>query len=98
MTHANGPLTPEGRRRLAVLVVVRGWSLRRAAERFQCSPATAKRWADRFRAGEPLTDRSSRPATSPARLALRTERRIIGLRFSRRWGPRHSSHGSKLSG
>ena len=87
MTHANAPLTPEGRRRLAVLIVDEGWALRRAAERFQCSPATAKRWADRYRVGEPLTDRSSRPRTSPARLPRRTERRIIGLRCTRRWGP-----------
>ena len=87
MTHANAPLTPEGRRRLVVLIVDRGWPLRRAAERFQCSPATAKRWADRYRAGEPLTDRSSRPLTSPNRLPAKTERRIIGLRFTRQWGP-----------
>ncbi|SKF61735.1 transposase for ISMyma06 [Mycobacteroides abscessus subsp. abscessus] len=56
MTHTNAPLTPEGRRRLAVLVAEEGWSLRRVAERFQCSPATAKRWVDRYRAGQPLTD------------------------------------------
>ncbi|GAC58714.1 putative transposase [Gordonia hirsuta DSM 44140 = NBRC 16056] len=87
MTHANAPLTPEGRRRLASLVVDQGWSLRRAAERFQCSPATAKRWADRYRAGQVLTDRSSRPAHSPAQLLRRTERRIIKLRYTRRWGP-----------
>jgi len=87
VTHANAPLTPEGRRRLAVLIVDRGWSLRRAAERFQCSPATAKRWADRYRAGAALTDRSSRPRTSPSRLPQRVERRVIGLRVNRRWGP-----------
>jgi transposase InsO family protein len=34
-----------------------------------------------------MTDRSSRPHTSPARLPLRTERRIVGLRVSRRLGP-----------
>ena len=87
VTHDNAPLTPEGRRRLAVLVVDEKWPLRRAAERFQCSPATAKRWADRYRAGLPLTDRSSRPLASPNRLEQRTERRIIALRFTRRWGP-----------
>lgn len=87
VTHANAPLTPEGRRRLAVLVIEQGWSLRRAAERFQCSPATAKRWVDRFRAGEALTDHSSRPRTCPNRLPQRTERRIIAIRFTRRWGP-----------
>ncbi|MFT3714993.1 MAG: IS481 family transposase [Gordonia sp. (in: high G+C Gram-positive bacteria)] len=87
MTHANAPLTPEGRRRLAVLIVEDGWPLRRAAERFQCSPSTAKRWADRYRAGLPLTDRSSRPRRCPQRISRRLERRIIGLRFTRRWGP-----------
>lgn len=87
MTHANAPLTPEGRRRLAVLIVDDGWSLRRAAERFQCAPATAKRWADRYRAGLALTDRSSRPSSSPRRLPRRTEQRIVSLRFTRRWGP-----------
>jgi transposase len=87
MTHPNAPLTPEGRRRLVVLVVDGGWSLRRAAERFQCSPATASRWTRRYRAGEPLTDRRSRPRHSPARLSRRTERRIVALRFTRQWGP-----------
>lgn len=87
MTHANAPLTPEGRRRLALLITQDGWSLRRAAERFQCSPATAKRWVDRYRSGLPLTDRSSRPRYCPNQLPRRTERRIIALRFTRRWGP-----------
>ena len=87
MVHPNAPLTPEGRRRLAVLIVEEGWTLRRAAERFQCSPATAARWATRYRAGEPLTDRSSRPHHSPSRLPRRTERRIVALRVTRRWGP-----------
>jgi len=80
-------LTPEGRRRLAVLVVERGWTVRRAAERFQCSPATVSRWVRRYRADEPLTDRSSRPWHSPALSSRRTERRIVALRFTRRWGP-----------
>lgn len=61
MTHAHAPFTPEGRARLARLIVEEGWSVRRAAERFPCSPATASRWARRYRAGAPLTDRSSRP-------------------------------------
>src|SRR5690606_3746296 len=52
-----------------------------------CSPATAKRWADRCRAGLPLTDRSSKPLTSPNQLSRTTERRIVALRFTRRWGP-----------
>ena len=87
MVHPNAPLTPEGRRRLAVLIVDEGWTVRQAAERFRCAPATASRWATRYRAGEPLTDRSSRPRCSPVRLPRRTERRIVGLRVTRQWGP-----------
>ena len=87
MTHANAPLAPEGRRRLARLVVEEGWPVRRAAERFQVSPATASRWVGRYRAGQPMEDRSCRPHLSPGRLARRTERRIIALRLNRRWGP-----------
>ncbi|MEZ5209653.1 IS481 family transposase [Gordonia sp. PP30] len=96
MVHANAPLTPEGRRRLAVLIVEDGWPLRRAAQRFQVSLATAKRWADRYRAGQELTDRSSRPQTCPTRLNRRTERRIIGLRFTRRWGPHRIAYHLRL--
>ncbi len=87
MSQSRTPFTAEGRRRLAKLIVVDGWSIRRAAERFQCSPATASKWAARYRAGLPLTDRSSRPHHSPTRLPQRTERRIVALRFTRRWGP-----------
>jgi transposase InsO family protein len=89
LSHANACLTPAGRLRLAQLVVDKGWTLRRAAERWNCSVTTAKRWADRYRqhgrAG--LVDRSSRPVHSPRRTPTRVERRVLGLRVSRRWGP-----------
>lgn len=89
MVHANACLTPRGRTKLALAIVEQGWSIRRAAERFQCSPATAKKWADRYRSGgeAAMEDRSSRPNTSPNRTPTRTERRIVNLRFTRRWGP-----------
>lgn len=87
MTHANAPLTPVGRLRLASLIIDDGWPVRRAAERFQVSPATASRWASRHRAGLPMTDLSSRPHRSPNRTPQRLERRIVALRFTRRWGP-----------
>ena len=92
MTHANAPLTPEGRRRLAVLIVEDGWPVRRAAERFQVSPATASRWSHRYRAGLPMTDFTSRPHSSPNRTPLRLERRIVKLRYCRRWGPHRISY------
>jgi hypothetical protein len=55
----------------------------------QCSPATAKKWADRYRTlgGDGMADASSRPRRSPNRTPVRTERRIVALRFCRRWGP-----------
>ena len=87
MTHANAPLTPEGRRRLAVAIVEEKWTVQRAAERFQVSSATAAKWAGRYRRGEPMTDRSSRPHTAPRRCSRRLEQRIVSLRYSRRWGP-----------
>ena len=49
MVHRNAPLSETGRLRLARCVVDEGWPLRRAAERFQVSHATAARWAARYR-------------------------------------------------
>jgi transposase InsO family protein len=87
--HRNAPLTETGRLRLARCVIEDGWPLRRAAERFQVSPTTAQRWAERYRQfGETgMSDLSSRPRTSPRRTPTRTERRIIKVRLLRRWGP-----------
>ncbi len=69
MPHRNAPLTETGRLRLARCVVDDGWPLRRAAERFQVAVTTAKRWAGRYRQyGEAgMSDRSSRPHSSPRR-------------------------------
>ena len=94
MPHRNAPLTETGRLRLAQCVVKDGWALRRAAERFQVSPTTAQRWAERYRQfGEAgMADRSSRPRTSPRRTPTRTERRIIKVRVLRRWGPARIAH------
>ncbi|MFB8775485.1 leucine zipper domain-containing protein, partial [Streptomyces broussonetiae] len=85
MPHRNAPLTETGRLRLARCVVEDNWPLRSAAERFQVSPTTAQRWADRYRQfGEAgMCDRSSRPRTSPRRTPTRTERRIIKVRLLR---------------
>lgn len=94
MPHRNAPLTETGRLRLARCVVEDGWTLRRAAERFQVSATTAPRWADRYRThGEAgMSDLSSRPHTSPRRTPTRTERRIIKVRLLRRWGPARIAH------
>ncbi|MGV6994232.1 leucine zipper domain-containing protein, partial [Gordonia sp. YY1] len=89
MSHRNAPLTELGRLRLARCVVEDGWSICRAAERFQVAPTTAQRWVRRYREHGPagMVDRSSRPHCSPNRTPTRTERRIIKVRVLRRWGP-----------
>ena len=89
MSHRNAPLSETGRLRLARCVVEDGWSLRRAAERFQVAVTTAARWSSRYRALGPagMADRSSRPHRSPNQTPTRTERRIIKVRVIRRWGP-----------
>ncbi|GAA3893210.1 IS481-like element ISMsm9 family transposase [Leifsonia kafniensis] len=89
VTHANAKLTPAGRLQLVNLVVDGGWKQSRVAERFQCHRATVSKWVARYRAeGEAgLADHSSRPKHSPKQTAQRTERRIVALRVTRRWGP-----------
>lgn len=89
MSHANAPLTQTGRLRLARCVVDDGWPLARAAERFGVSVTTTKRWADRYRAHgyQGMADRPSRPRRCPNQTPVRRERRVIGMRVARRWGP-----------
>lgn len=89
MSHANACLTPNGRLRLAQLVVDQGWTQARAAERWNCSITTVRRWVRRYRelGRSGMVDRSSRPHRSPRRTPTQRERRVVGLRVSRRWGP-----------
>ncbi|MGO1948986.1 MAG: IS481 family transposase [Mycobacteriaceae bacterium] len=97
MTHRNAPLTPTGRARIVALVVDDHWPQRRVAERFGVSPATVNRWVSRHRAGYGLDDRSSRPKTCPHQLSRRRERRIVNLRFTRRWGPHRIGYHLELA-
>jgi transposase InsO family protein len=87
--HANATLTERGRLKLAQCVVEQQWPLRRAADRFQVSVTTAKRWADRYRelGAAGMVDRSSRPHRSPSRTPAPLERKVLHLRATRRWGP-----------
>ena len=89
VTHARAALNPSGRLKIAQLVINDGWAQARVAERFQVARGTVSKWVTRYRAeGEAgLLDRSSRPRRSPNQTARRTERRIVALRVTRRWGP-----------
>jgi transposase InsO family protein len=88
-THANAALTPRARLRLARLVVDQGWSIPRAAERYDVSWRTAKKWADRYRAEGPagMADRSSRPHRQANRTPRPVVRKIVHLRWKQRLGP-----------
>jgi transposase InsO family protein len=84
MLHGNAALSWQGRRRLAVRVVVEGWTLSAAAEAAGVSVRCARKWTGRYRAeGElGLCDRSSAPRrvanrTAPERVeAIRSLRRL----------------------
>jgi len=96
MPHANAPLSELGRLRLARFCVLNGGTQAQAAERFQVSVTTVRRWTTRYRciaaSGRTptvadMTDRSSRPHRCPTRTRPRLERKIKHLRTSKRLGP-----------
>jgi len=89
VTHANAALTPKARLKLGRLIVDDGWPIARAAERFQVSWPTAKRWADRYaQQGEAgMADRSSRPHSQPNKTPQPTVRKIVHLRWKHKLGP-----------
>src|SRR5215203_3969592 len=88
-THANAALTPRARLRLARLIVDQGWPIPRAAERYDVSWKTAKKWADRYESEGPtgMVDRSSAPHHQPNRTPAPVVRRIVHLRWKQRLGP-----------
>ncbi|WP_395659963.1 IS481 family transposase, partial [Nocardioides sp.] len=88
-THANAALTPRARLKLARLIVEQDWPVPRAAERYDVSWKTAKKWADRYRAEGPagMLDRSSRPHRQPNRTPAPVVRKIVHLRWKQRLGP-----------
>lgn len=98
VTHARAALNPAGRLKIAQFAVNDGWAQARVAERFQISRGTVSKWVARYRAeGKAgLEDRSSRPRHSPNQTARRTERRIVALRVTRRWGPHRIGYHLRL--
>jgi transposase InsO family protein/transposase-like protein len=89
VSHANAALTPRARLRLARLVVDQGWPIARAAERYDVSWPTARRWAGRYGRLGPagMGDASSRPRHSPNTTPQPVVRKIVHLRWKQRLGP-----------
>jgi transposase len=86
--HAHARLTPRGRATVFELVEA-GMTVTAACLASRVSRRFYYRWLPRWRAGREtaLVDRSSRPRSSPPRLALDQEALVVGLRRRRGWGP-----------
>ena len=85
--HPRAKLGPAARYELCQAIAA-GASMRSAARAFSVAPATAHKWWHRFRSGESLRDRSSRPHHSPRTLPLTEQERICEARRHTGWGPR----------
>jgi transposase-like protein len=88
VSHRNARLTVHGRR-LLVDRVRSGRPVAHVAAEMGISRTTAHKWVRRFAAeGQPgLSDRSSRPRTTPHRTPAAVEARVCRLRQDRKLGP-----------
>jgi transposase InsO family protein len=84
--HANAVLTVRQRQRVCELVAA-GVTITAAALVVGCSRQTASKWVGRWRRGEGLRDRSSRPRRSPRRTPASVEQAILRVRDELREGP-----------
>jgi transposase InsO family protein len=78
--HDNAPLTVRGREEAVRRVIALGQAARAVAKAMHTSDTTVRKWVARARAGEPLTDRSSRPRSNPRATAPAVELRVKVLR------------------
>jgi len=89
MSHANARLTPHGRGLLIERVIGDGRPVSHVAKELGISRQCAHRWINRHRAQPDalLTDRSSRPHTSPTRTKPAREAAVVVARLLDREGP-----------
>ena len=78
--HANARTCPNSRELLARRVIEERWSHQRAARAAGVSTRTVAKWVARYRAGEPMADRSSAPRRVPSRTPRQTTDAIEKLR------------------
>jgi transposase InsO family protein len=84
--HGSAVLSRRQRRRLVRLVGA-GMTITAAAVIVGCSRQTGSKWVNRWRRGEGLEDRSSRPHCSPRRVADAVEQVVLEARWELRAGP-----------
>jgi transposase InsO family protein len=87
-THKNASLTPKGREMMVRAVVDCGLSKAAAARQFNTTPKTVAKWIERFEAEglEGLSDRSSRPLSSPSQATPAVCAAVEALRRQRHTG------------
>jgi transposase InsO family protein len=84
--HGSAALSQRQRRRLVVLVGS-GMTIAAAAAIVGCSRQTGSKWVNRYRRGEGLEDRSSRPHRSPGRVDAQVEQAVLRARVELQAGP-----------
>jgi len=84
--HGSAALSRRQRRRLVVLVGS-GVTIAAAASIVGCSRQTGSKWVNRYRRGEGLEDRSSRPHRSPRRVPDTVEQLVLNVRAELQAGP-----------
>lgn len=82
--HANARLSPLGRRLMCQRIREQGWTVADAAAAANLSERRAYEWLARYDAGESMSDRSSRPRTSPRRTPATVVAAIVRLRRLRK--------------
>jgi transposase len=82
--HGNARLSPWSRQLMCDRIRLDGWTVADAAEAAGVCERTAYRWLERYDAGEPMLDRSSRPHSSPTRTPAKVEAAIERLRRLRK--------------
>ena len=81
--HSRAKTTPACRALMARRVLQERWTLQEAGAAVGVSERTAWKWVDRFRRGEGLFDRSSRPLRIPLRTPESIETLVVMLRRQR---------------
>jgi hypothetical protein len=84
--HANAALSRRQRERLVALVLA-GLTSTAAAALVGCSHQTGSKWVGRYRRGEGLDDRSSRPHRQPRRTPAALEQAVLRARPELAQGP-----------
>jgi transposase InsO family protein len=82
--HGNARLNVYGRTLMCRRVREEGWTVAEASEAAGVSERTCYRWLARYDAGEPMTDRSSAPSSTPTKTPPELEALIEQLRRCRK--------------